>query len=188
MVFIKTLKLFFWGEGQIRVLMFESSSTSILKTNSTSSDSAFSPWPLWLTSLAVMTLLMTVCRKSLSPATLGEKREMFSCRSWRMASSNASLQYVHARTHRHGGKGWSKRAKTSSRDGGKRGGGIEGGGGGVIEIPRQTQSRLLVVDREAWWVRREKKTHTLKLSVKRLKALCSTGSGSQEGRGTCREA
>ena len=39
-------------------------------------------------------MLMTVWRKSFSPATLGEKREMFSC-LWRMASSNASLQYAH---------------------------------------------------------------------------------------------
>ena len=33
------------------------------------------PWPLWLTSLAAMTLLMTVWRKSFSPATLGEGRD-----------------------------------------------------------------------------------------------------------------
>ena len=66
------------------------------------------PWPLWLTSLAVITLLMTVWRKSFSPATLGEKREMFSC-LWRMASSNASLQYAHngqtPQRRRDGGRG-----------------------------------------------------------------------------------
>jgi len=53
-------------------------------------------------------LLMTVWRKSFSPATLGEKREMFSC-LWRMASSNASLQYAHNRQtpqrRRDGGEG-----------------------------------------------------------------------------------
>lgn len=59
------------------------------------------PWPLWLTSLATMTLLMTVWRKSFSPATLGEKREMFSC-LWRMASSNASLEFTRDRQHTNG--------------------------------------------------------------------------------------
>ncbi len=59
------------------------------------------PWPLWLTSLAAMTLLMTVWRKSFSPATLGEKREMFSC-LWRMASSNASLEFTYDRQHANG--------------------------------------------------------------------------------------
>lgn len=62
-------------------------------------------------------MLMTVCRKSLSPATLGEKREMFRCRSWRMASSNACLQYVHAHMHT-GGRGADQAAKRG--EGGER--------------------------------------------------------------------
>ncbi|XP_073684048.1 dedicator of cytokinesis protein 1-like [Garra rufa] len=48
-----------------------------------------------------MTLLMTAWRKSFSPATLGEKREMFSC-LWRMASSNASLEFTRDRQHANG--------------------------------------------------------------------------------------
>lgn len=50
------------------------------------------PCPLWLTSLAAMTLLMTVWRKSFSPATLGEKRDDMFSGLCRMASSNASLE------------------------------------------------------------------------------------------------
>ncbi len=71
------------------------------------------PWPLWLTSLAAMTLLMTVWRKSFSPATLGEKREMFSC-LWRMASSNASLEFTHDRQHANGEEKRREREKKSS--------------------------------------------------------------------------
>ena len=50
------------------------------------------PWPLWLTSLAAMTLFITVWRKSFSPATLGEKRDDMFSGLCRMASSNASLE------------------------------------------------------------------------------------------------
>lgn len=60
------------------------------------------PWPLWFTSLAAMTLLMTVCRKSLSPATLGEKRDDRLSGLWRMTSSKASLEGAHHRHHHRG--------------------------------------------------------------------------------------
>ena len=70
-------------------------------------------------------MLMTVWRKSFSPATLGEKREMFSC-LWRMASSSASLEYAHNRPTHHEGR---KSRRTSQKEREKereRGGDAEG--------------------------------------------------------------
>lgn len=58
----------------------------------TGTERRYVPWPLWLTSLAAMTLFMTVCRKSFSPATLGEKRDDMLSGLCRVASSNASLE------------------------------------------------------------------------------------------------
>lgn len=73
------------------------------------------PWPLWLTSLAAITLFITVCRKSFSPATLGEKRDdMFSCLC-RMASSNASLEDAHDDQHQET-KGHGKPEVTVTRE------------------------------------------------------------------------
>lgn len=109
------------------------------------------PWPLWLTSLAVITLLMTVWRKSLSPATLGEKREMFSC-LWRMASSNASLQYVHNGQNTTEKKRWRKEEDTREGRGCEKRGGMRerdrgrGRHRSVTRIPWQTQGRLLAVN------------------------------------------
>lgn len=127
------------------------------------------PWPLWLTSLAVITLLMTVCRKSFSPATLGEKREMFSC-LWRMASSNASLQYAHNRQtpgrwkKMEGRKKERKRSRaggsTNDKYGDTRGGGEmkEEKGWERQEGDANTMadtSRMLAVNNETGWAKKE---------------------------------
>lgn len=143
------------------------------------------PWPLWLTSLAVITLWMTVWRKSFSPATLGEKdeKEMFS-HLWRMASSNACLQYAHIRQtdcreeemakeeEEHGKRTtkswllrgeWMRQRQTHQS---------------VIRIPWQTQNSLLAL-KEAERVMR--KTHRGKIIIlkmvpsQHLFHQCSTG-------------
>lgn len=128
-----------------------------------------------------MTLLITVWRKSFSPATLGEKREMFNC-LWRMASSNASLQHVHNGQNTTERTRWRKEKRKAEEEWGasesngceRRGGMRERERGGrrgrkegrhqsVIRIPWQTQSRLLAVNSEAGWATTgtNKKNHRL---------------------------
>lgn len=131
------------------------------------------PWPLWLTSLAAMTLLITVWRKSFSPATLGEKREMFSC-LWRMASSNASLEFTRDRQHANGEKRERERRKEEKKKRRvvatesqvrvdmsrrkrekrwmKKARGREGRHQTVIQIPWQGQKPFLLANSNAGWV------------------------------------
>lgn len=94
-------------------------------------------------------MLMTVWRKSFSPATLGEKREMFSC-LWRMASSNASLQYAHngqtpqrrrdgGRERRRGRRRWRRKTRRRSGAGEPQSDGCEEGSG-MRERERDTHT------------------------------------------------